>query len=58
VHAIVSTLVTVANTSANAVPVSSSNEPAVEAYQDFCLGTSPTRESTVRFKPFRPESAS
>jgi hypothetical protein len=38
VHAIVSTLVTVANTSANAVPVSSSNEPAVEAYQDFCLG--------------------
>ena len=36
VHALVSALVTVANTSANPVPVSNVNEPALEAYQDFC----------------------
>lgn len=36
VRAVVSALVTVANTSANPVPVSNINEPALEAYQDFC----------------------
>lgn len=36
VHALVSALVTVANTSSNPVPVSNVNEPALEAYQDFC----------------------
>ncbi|HEV2617490.1 MAG TPA: hypothetical protein VGU63_12870 [Candidatus Acidoferrales bacterium] len=36
VHAVVSALVTVANTAANPVPVSNVNEPALEAYQDFC----------------------
>jgi len=36
VHAVVSALVTVANTSTNPVPVSNVNEPALEAYQDFC----------------------
>lgn len=36
VHAVVSALVTVANTSSNPVPVSNINEPALEAYQDFC----------------------
>ena len=36
VHAVVSALVTVSNTTANPVPVSNVNEPALEAYQDFC----------------------
>lgn len=36
VHAVVSALVTVANTAENPVPVSNVNEPALQAYQDFC----------------------
>lgn len=36
VQAVVSALVTVANTSTNPVPVSNVNEPALDAYQDFC----------------------
>jgi hypothetical protein len=49
VHALVSALVTVANTSSNPVPVSNVNEPALEAYQDFCRADLST-SSSCNFK--------
>jgi hypothetical protein len=49
VHAVVSALVTVANTSTNPVPVSNVNEPALEAYQDFCRADLST-SSSCNFK--------
>jgi|SRR5579872_2521761 len=50
VHAVVSALVTVANTSANPVPVSNVNAPALEAYQDFCRANLSTGTGDCNFQ--------
>lgn len=50
VRAVVSALVTVANTSANPVPVSNVNEQALEAYQDFCRADLSTGTGDCNFQ--------